>query len=533
MFRRLTWAVAVVSLAWMGCGVGDSESRIIGGEVQGPASGAPSEETQVRTAATHDALFDSAGQEFNVPPALLKALSYTLTRYEMVDSTGEFEGAEPTFGLMALSGETLSEGARLAGVTEEDAKHVPLANVRAAAAWLSAQAQAQGLDRQKLTAWTPVIGAYARIQEPEARVGFVKGEVYSALRAGVGKPTEALAAAGQQQALEAEVNDYALKTQALSVAPDYDGAVWRPSPNYSTRANGLTPQMVIIHTCEGSYSACWGWLTNTAAQASAHYVVDSTGSEISQLVRESDKAWHVGATYDCSLNSSVSCELNGINVNNFSVGIEHAGYASQTSWNSGLLAASAKLTCDISKQWHIPRDRQHIVGHGQLQPYNRTDPGQNWPWTSYIQQVTDACAPTPIIVDSNNANNNTAVGYIQVSANWKSSANVAGYYGSGYWYAPTAQVSDGASFYFFLTEDEARTIDAWWTAASDRSTAATYVAFNSRGERVGDGTVNQTINGGKWNQVGTFNFTAGWNKVVLSRWQAAGKVVIADAIRVR
>ena len=45
--------------------------------------------------------------------------------------------------------------------------------------------------------------------------------------------------------------------------------------------------------------------------------------------------------------------------------------------------------------------------------------------------------------------------------------------------------------------------------------------------------VNQTANGGKWNQVGRFNFTAGWNKIVVSRWQNPGKVVIADAVRIR
>jgi hypothetical protein len=38
----------------------------------------------------------------------------------------------------------------------------------------------------------------------------------------------------------------------------------------------------------------------------------------------------------------------------------------------------------------------HIVGHGQLQPWNRTDPGRNWPWTSYLAKVNSACStPTP------------------------------------------------------------------------------------------------------------------------------------------
>ncbi|GMU58914.1 MAG: hypothetical protein AMXMBFR34_06770 [Myxococcaceae bacterium] len=546
MFRKLTWAVAMAVAT--GCG-GEADSVLVvgGQDSRAEAFVDASEESLLRTAPTHDERFDAAGVEFNVPPALLKALSYSLTRYEMVDSEGDFEGAAPTFGLMALSGQALTDGARLANVTEEDAKRDPSANVRAAAAWLDAQAKAQGIERTQLTAWTGVIGAYANIEAPEARVSFVKGEVYSALRLGVGKQTLDLEATGQQQALEAEIGEYAEVTQALSRAPDYGGAVWRPSPNYSTRANGLRPQLVVIHTCEGAYSGCWGWLSNSAAQASAHYVVNTTGTEVSQLVREADKAWHVAANYSCSLNSSVKCNLNGINVNNFSVGIEHAGYASQASWNGGQIDASARLTCDITKSWGIPRDRQHIVGHGQLQPYNRTDPGRNWPWSSYIQKVNAFCNSTPptpptpptptpsgaIIIDSNNANNNQARGYLQVSANWTSSTNVAGYYGTGYWYARTAAISDGAAFFFKLDRNEARTIDAWWTAATDRSASATFVAFNAQGQRVGDGAVNQQVNGGKWNQVGRFNFTAGWNKVVLSRWQAPGKVVIADAIRVR
>jgi hypothetical protein len=43
----------------------------------------------------------------------------------------------------------------------------------------------------------------------------------------------------------------------------------------------------------------------------------------------------------------------------------------------------------------------------------------------------------------------------------------------------------------------------------------------------------QQTGGGQWNALGTFAVSAGWNKVVLSRWQATGSVVIADAIRVR
>src|SRR5213075_2345143 len=50
------------------------------------------------------------------------------------------------------------------------------------------------------------------------------------------------------------------------------GALWRPSPNNNSR-NGSAVVMVVIHTCEGAYSGCVGFLRTSAAQASAHYVV--------------------------------------------------------------------------------------------------------------------------------------------------------------------------------------------------------------------------------------------------------------------
>lgn len=539
---------ALLAMTWLaGCGVDDS-ALVVRNDTQLERPEGASDESALRASTTYDALFEAAGAEFDVPPALLKATSFSLTRYEMVQSEGEFEGAQPTFGLMALTPAVLAEGARLAGVTEAEAKSDPAANVRAAAAWLSAKATAQQIDRQKLMTWAPALGELAGIDDVAARGAFLRGEVYSALKLGVGRFSDELETSGRAQELEAAIGEYAEVVQGLSRAPDYGNGVWRPSPNFSSRG-GARPQLVIIHTCEGAYSGCWGWLTNSAAQASAHYVVNSTGSEVSQLVRESDKAWHIAANYDCSRNGGKLCNLNGQGTNAYSVGIEHAGYASQASWSAGQLDASARLVCNISKDWGIARDRFHIVGHGQLQPWNRTDPGAHWPWTSYLQKINDVCGtsggggggggtnPPPstggVIVDSNNANNDQARGYVQVSANWKSSTNVAGYYGSGYWYANTAEVSDGAAFFFKLDAAGARTIDAWWTAASDRSTATSFVAFNAQGDRVGVGTVNQTVNGGKWNAIGTFNFTAGWNKIVVSRWQSPGKVVIADAVRVR
>ncbi|HEY8375825.1 MAG TPA: N-acetylmuramoyl-L-alanine amidase [Nannocystis sp.] len=490
--------------------------------------------------------FRDAAAEFDVPMQVLQAVSYAETQWQMVTGEVEFDGQEPAYGIMGLRGAHLELGASLIAATPEQVKTDRRTNIRAAAAVLRSYADDLDIDRADLGAWAPAIATLSGIAVEEALINYIHHDVYGPIRGGITVRDLAGSPVAHLQPEADVIPDFTAPTEPnLAPGPDYSGSIWRPSPNYSSRPAGTVGKvsMIIIHTCEGNYSGCWGWLTNPNAGVSAHYVVKEDGSEISQLVKESNKAWHIGATYDCDLNGKKECHLEGYNANNFTVGIEHAGFASQSSWNSNLINQSAKLSCDITKGHGIPRDKYHIVGHGQLQPYNRTDPGKNWPWTTYLNKINEHCgAPAPqpdpqpggtLIVDSNNANNDPAKAKITVSANWTSSASTPGYYGSGYWFASTSPISDGAEFAFYLPADATKTIDAWWTAGTNRSPEAPFVIFDSAGNKVATVKVNQQQNGKKWVQIGTFKFKKGWNKVVLSRWAPQGYVVIADAIRVR
>jgi N-acetyl-anhydromuramyl-L-alanine amidase AmpD len=490
-----------------------------------------------RTPYQLDAVFAKAGADFGVPANLLKAISYTETRWEMIQGQVEFEGMPAAHGLMALRGEKLSEGARLAGVSEEAVRTQPEANIRAAAALLSAYADELKLDRTDVGAWAPAAAKYSGIDNTTAQAQYIHQGVYDVLRKGAVAKTPAGELAVSLPATQVQAKFESPGVHAMSA--DYAPAIWRPSPNYSSRPSGYDISMIVIHTCEGGYSGCWSWLTNSSAGASAHYVVNEAGTEISQLVAETNRAWHVAASYDCGLNGSVMCGLNGQSVNNFSVGIEHGGYASQSSFPAGQIDASAKLSCDISRDRTVIRDSYHIVAHGRLQPYNRTDPGPNWPWSTYISKIKSYCGdgtPPPtsgLVIDSNNANNDSTKGYIQVSANWTASSSTAGFYGSNYYHAATEAVSDPAVFHFYLPAAATKTIDAWWTAGTNRSTAAPFVITNASGTNLATVHANQQVGGGQWNTLGTWSFPAGWNKVQLSRWAPAGYVVIADAIQVR
>lgn len=477
-----------------------------------------------------DRIFERAATEFSVPSPLLKAIGYVETRWEMVRGAEEFPNQPPAFGVMALRGEQLTRASMLANTTVDEVKRDAEANIRGAAALLSLYAQEAGIkNRGDLGAWAPVVARYSGIADPEAQAAYVHNDVYAVLQRGANPD---ISKAATLHAVSAR--PVTPRVSAFQLAPDYASAVWRPSPNYNDRPAGDigVPHMVIIHTCEGSYTSCWSWLTNSSSGVSAHYVVKEDGSEISQLVYEAKRGWHIGSTYDCTLNNSHECWRNGYSNNHFTIGIEHGGFASQSTWPVSQIDASAKLVCDITKDNNIPRDRYHILGHAQLQPQNRTDPGANWPWTDYYNRINSYCN-SAIIVDSNNNNNDTSVGKIEVSANWVGTNATAGYYGTGYYYASTEAISDPATFWFYLPAAATKTIDAWWTAGTNRSTTAPFIAYDASGTKLGTVQVNQQTNGGKWNQIGTWNFTAGWNKILLSRWTTAGYVVIADAVRIR
>lgn len=523
-----------------------------------------------------DGEFQRAADEFDVPVDLLKAVGYVESSWEMVEGQVEFDGLDAAFGTMALRGANVERAAELLGVDVDAVKTDRETNIRGAAAILSDLAELEAIDRTDLGAWAPSIAALADIGHETAALTYVHDHVYGLIRNGLVVTDLDGNVISEIEPTPGVEPNYAPPGSGpvLVTNPDYLGAIYRNSPNQSNRPAGDTGKvrMVIIHSCEGAYAGCWGWLVNKSSGVSAHYVVKEDGSEISQLVKEAKKAWHIAASYNKNLNGGKESQLHGTSSNNFSVGIEHAGFAKQATWNSNLIEQSAKLVCDITKRNGIPRDKYHVVAHGQLQPNNRIDPGPNWPWATYFTKIDAACgAPPPqepppppppepppddpmepppppppppdpmdppppadpaeIIIDSNNGNN-LAIAKFNYSANWSTTAATPGFYGNNYLFAATAPVSDAAEFVFYLNNAGAKKVEIWYTAGTNRSPEAPIVAFDSTGKNLGTVKVNMQAGGKAWTAVGTFNFTAGWNRIALSRWAPGNFVVIADAVRI-
>lgn len=171
---------------------------------------------------------------------------------------------------------------------------------------------------------------------------------------------------------------------------DYAPALWVATPtcNFSSR-NGTPVSAVTVHTVQGSYAGAISWAQNCSANVSYHYVVRSSDGQITQMVYESDKGWHVGAE------------------NPYTIGIEHEGYVDNPAWYTpSMYSASSALVKDITQSGYginplrtfqgpatvginVLGGCTKIKGHQHFPNNSHTDPGVNWDWEHYYQLIND------------------------------------------------------------------------------------------------------------------------------------------------
>lgn len=129
---------------------------------------------------------------------------------------------------------------------------------------------------------------------------------------------------------------------------------------------------ICIHTAVGSYSGTISWFKNPSAQVSSHYVINEAGTEITQCVRESDRAWAQGTKY--RVTAPLVKRLGG-NPNNYLISIECAdGRKPHEHDRTGQYKALAWLVADIAKRNNIPLNREHVIGHKEIRA-SKTCPG--------------------------------------------------------------------------------------------------------------------------------------------------------------
>lgn len=162
----------------------------------------------------------------------------------------------------------------------------------------------------------------------------------------------------------------------------------RPSPNFDERA--LPVSMIVLHyTGMPDAQGALDRLTSPEARVSAHYCVKEDG-EIIQLVDEEHRAWHAGKSY-----------WRGItDVNSASVGIEIVNPGHEFGYRpfpDEQIASVIPLVGEIKSRHGIGRG--NIVGHSDIAPARKEDPGELFPWWELAKRRLALPSPSRDLMD--------------------------------------------------------------------------------------------------------------------------------------
>ncbi|MFF8193265.1 N-acetylmuramoyl-L-alanine amidase [Streptomyces bobili] len=291
---------------------------------------------------------------------------------------------------------TLPEAAELTGLSPEELRTDPAANVAGGAALLAAAQRALG---EPLSAdpadWYGAVARFSGADDTATAAAYAN-DVYDVIRGGEERATDA----GQLVELAArpglvpdtgQLRRTGLRT-ASAAGTECPGSVsceWIPAPyeqfgdnDYGNHDLGDRPaaqsiKYIVVHDTEGGWEGVLD-LVQDPTYVSWQYSLRSTDGHIAQHVKAKDVAWHAGNWY----------------INSKSIGLEHEGFlAFPDSWyTEAMYRSSARLVAYLAEKYGIPLDRQHILGHDTVPgptaatvPGMHTDPGPYWDWRHYFE----------------------------------------------------------------------------------------------------------------------------------------------------
>jgi N-acetylmuramoyl-L-alanine amidase len=157
-----------------------------------------------------------------------------------------------------------------------------------------------------------------------------------------------------------------------------------PSPNFDPRTG--PPSILVLHyTGMQTGEAAIARLRDPEARVSSHYVVEEDG-RVFRLVDEARRAWHAG----------VSFWRGRRNINGDSIGIEIVNPGHEFGYRpfpEAQVVSVIDLVADIRTRWDI-EDRD-IVGHSDVAPDRKEDPGELFPWKRLAQAGHGLWAEAP------------------------------------------------------------------------------------------------------------------------------------------
>lgn len=160
---------------------------------------------------------------------------------------------------------------------------------------------------------------------------------------------------------------------------------WAGTPNFWEGREGKSIITIVNHITVGAFPGCLNWLQNPDSGVSSNYLVNRAG-EIYQLVKDENSAWANG-----EVDKSTWTLYDGTNPNRYTLSIEHEGFDGTLTEEQ--YQATLWLQTQLMVKWNIPIDRDHIIGHYQIDSVNRADcPGPNFPWDRLMADLKGGAA---------------------------------------------------------------------------------------------------------------------------------------------
>lgn len=371
----------------------------------------------------------AAAKAYGVPASVLSAYSYAQTRWDdhagamstdggygpahLVDASGletggrDGGGAGDTSGIAARERlDTLGRAARLTGLSRDQLKKDPAANLRGAAALLAAEQRRLGRATGTGTDPAAWYGAVARMAPTEQTGVALADEVVSTLRKGAGRTT----LDGKRVTLApTTMSTSTLTAQRGALTPKAARRTWAdpngldcpaslqcewlpaayeqtgPSPssygNHDLANRPASPAIttIVVHDTETPYDGTVR-LVKDPTYLAWQYSLRSSDGHVAQHIAAKDIGWQAGNWY----------------VNMHSIGLEHEGYAAKGGewFSEPMYRSSAALVRFLADKYDIPLDRGHIIGHDQVPgtttattPGMHWDPGPYWDWEHYFDLI--------------------------------------------------------------------------------------------------------------------------------------------------
>ena len=161
-----------------------------------------------------------------------------------------------------------------------------------------------------------------------------------------------------------------------------------PSPNHDERS--LPISLIVLHyTGMQTAEAAITRLCDPEAKVSCHYLVAEDGT-ILRMVPEDRRAWHAGASHWRGISD----------VNSASIGIEIVNPGHEFGYRpfpDAQVAALVPLVSEIKDRYSITRG--NVVGHSDVAPARKRDPGELFPWHSLARLRLALPRPTKNLMD--------------------------------------------------------------------------------------------------------------------------------------